>query len=58
MSEAAVELALDKNISSSDGVLHLLIYANEPTVTAQPLAGWASLPPPDLTAYDVLGGVQ
>lgn len=56
--EAAVELALDKNIRSSDGVQHLLIYANEPGGIAQPLAGWSSLPPPDITLYGVLGGVQ
>jgi hypothetical protein len=56
--EAAVELALEKNIRTSDGVLHILIYANEAGTVVQPLANWSSLPPPDVNAYGVLGGVQ
>lgn len=56
--EAAVELAVEKNISSSDGVCHLLIFANEAGNATQPLAGWSSLPPPDVRLYGQLGGVQ
>ena len=56
--EAAVELALEKNIRTSDGVSHILIYANETGAVAPPLAEWQSLPTPDVTAYGVLGGVQ
>ena len=56
--EAAVELAVEKNISTSDGVLHLLIYANESGNTTQPLTDWPSLPPPDVAIYGQLGGVQ
>jgi transposase len=56
--EAAVELALGKNIASSAGVLHLLIFAHEPSVATSPLANWPTLPPPDLTAYAALGGVH
>jgi len=56
--EAAVELALENNLSSSQGVLHLLIYANDGTSVAAPLNGWESLPTPDLDQYGQLGGVQ
>jgi len=56
--EAAVELALEKNIYGSEGVRHLLIYANESGTTIAPLANWPSLPSPDVTVYGVLGGVQ
>jgi transposase len=56
--ETAVELALEKNLSSSEGVRHLLIYANEQIVPIARLADWSSLPSPDLSLYGVLGGVQ
>ena len=56
--EAAVELALEKNLTGSEGVRHLLIYANEADTTIAPLEGWSSLPSPDVTVYGVLGGVQ
>ena len=56
--EAAVELALEKNISTSDGVLHILIYANETGNATSPLVDWPSLPLPDVTVYGVLGGVH
>lgn len=56
--ETAVELALENNISSSQGVLHLLIYANSGIRAANPLDGWESLPAPDLNRYRQLGGVQ
>jgi len=56
--DAAVELALKNDISTSDGVIHLLIYANENGSTISPLLEWASLPPPDVTAYGALGGVH
>jgi transposase len=56
--EAAVELALEKNISTSDGVLHILIYANETGNATSPLADWPSLPLPGVTVYGVLGGVH
>jgi transposase len=56
--EAAVELALEKNIYGSEGVRHLLIYANELGTAIAPLANWPSLPSPDVSVYGVLGGVQ
>lgn len=56
--EAAVELSLEKKLSTSQGVEHLLIYANEPEDTILPLSNWPSLPSPDLSVYGELGGVQ
>jgi transposase len=57
--EAAVELALEHSISSSEGVRHLLIYANNgPPSTTVPLKEWESLPPADIRKYGQLGGVQ
>jgi hypothetical protein len=56
--EAAVELATEKNLSSSDGVRHLLLFTNETSNSAKPLAGWPSLPTPDVSLYGQLGGVQ
>ncbi|MFH1215480.1 MAG: IS21 family transposase [Pseudomonadota bacterium] len=56
--EAAVELALEKNLSTSEGVQHLLIYANEAGNIIAPLSSWPSLPSPDVAVYGVLGGVQ
>jgi hypothetical protein len=56
--EAAVELALEKNLTGSEGVRHLLIYANEPNGAIAPLTDWSSLPSPDVSLYGVLGGVQ
>jgi transposase len=56
--EAAVELAIENNISSSDGVRHLLVYAGDVCTTIAPLASWPSLPPPDIAVYGQLGGVQ
>lgn len=56
--EAAVELALEKNISTSDGVHHILIYTNSATGAFAPLSEWSRLPLPDITVYGQLGGVQ
>ena len=56
--EAAVELAIENNISSSDGVRHLLVYTGGADTAIAPLASWPSLPPPDIAVYGQLGGVQ
>jgi hypothetical protein len=56
--EAAVELALEKNLCGSDGVRHLLIYTNKKGTGSTPLTDWPSMPSPDVTVYGVLGGVQ
>jgi transposase len=56
--DAAVDLALQSYISSSEGVKHLLIYANSKDIVQAPLDSWSSLPAPDLKAYAPLGGVH
>jgi len=56
--ETAVALALKKNISSSQGVRHLLVCSHEQPRTTVALKGWQSLPIPDLTGYKQLGGLQ
>jgi len=56
--EAAVELALEKNIRGSNGVIHLLLFITEPDSAAIPLTDWPSLPLPDVTVYGQLGGLQ
>ena len=56
--EAAVELAIENNIRTSEGVRHILIYTNDPATGIAPLAKWPSLPPPDVTVYGQLGGVK
>ena len=56
--EAAVELSAENNISTSEGVRHILIYAGDADTTIAPLPAWSSLPPADVAAYGQLGGVQ
>ncbi len=56
--EAAVELALENNIRTSEGVRHILIYTNETGACIAPLANWPTMPPPDVTVYGQLGGVR
>ncbi len=51
--EAAVELALEVHISSSEGVKHLLLHS-QPEVAVQPLPRWPSLPSPDVSRYGQL----
>jgi transposase len=55
--EAAVELALENNIRTSDGVHHILTYTNDNGDYIAPLTNWPSLPPADVTIYGQLGGV-
>ena len=56
--EAAVDLALENNISSSHGVEHLLLYANGTTPDITALSGWDSLPASDIEQYGRLEVVQ
>ncbi len=56
--EAAVDLAVEQGLSSSEGVRHLLIYANDSPVKTVPLDGWESIAPADVRQYGQLGGVQ
>ncbi len=56
--ETAVELALENGVSSSEGVRHLLIYANGVDSITKALDGWDRLPPADIEQYGQLGGIQ
>jgi len=56
--ESAVELALEKDISTGEGVKHLLLFANETAASVAPLPDWPSLPAPDVSVYGILGGVR
>ena len=56
--EAAVELALENSISTSDGVHHILTYTGGTDMPIAPLMSWPTLPPPDLSVYAQLAGVQ
>lgn len=51
--EAAIELALEHGLSSSEGVKHLLRYS-QPEFRAEPLSQYASFPPPDVSVYSQL----
>ena len=56
--ERAVLQAVEKNLSASDGVRHLLVYAANVHPAIAPLDTWPTLPPPDITIYGQLGGVR
>ena len=53
--EIAVELAVEHNISSSEGVKHLLLFAQENIKKANPINNWNSFPAPNLMQYEKLG---
>ncbi len=55
--QAAVELALEHELGSSDGVKHILLHSQADYIPA-PLAGWPQLPAPDTACYGRLGGVR
>jgi transposase len=54
--QAAVELALEHQISSSAGVRHILLHTHG-TPTPAPLSQWPATLPPDLSVYRQLGVV-
>jgi hypothetical protein len=57
--EAAVAVAIENKISTSDGVHHVLAYHGRAMdVPIAPLPSWPTLPPPDLRVYGQLGGGQ
>jgi transposase len=56
--EAAVELAIENNISASEGVRHILVYTKDVAATIPPLGAWQSLPAQNIAVYGQLGGVQ
>jgi transposase len=51
--KAAVELALEAGVSSSDGVKHVLCHTG-PETTIAPLDQWSSFPAPDVSVYTQL----
>jgi hypothetical protein len=42
--EAAIDLAIENSISTSDGVRHILAYTSGTDTAIAPLASWPSLP--------------
>jgi len=56
--EAAAELALERHLSTSEAVRHLLIYAEDSPRKNVPLSNWSKLPEPDISIYGQLGGVR
>ena len=55
--ETAAELALERHLSTSEAVRHLLIYAEDSPRKSVPLSNWSKLPEPDISIYGQLGGV-
>lgn len=55
--DAAVELAVENNISSSEAVVHILLHSGIDSSFA-PLSNWPATLPSDVNAYGQLGGVQ
>jgi len=54
---AAVELAVENNISSSEAVVHILLHS-EMDSSFKPLSNWPKTLPSDVREYGQLGGVQ
>jgi transposase len=55
--DAAVELAVENNISSSEAVVHILLRS-ELDSSFKPLSNWPKTLPTDVRDYGQLGGVQ
>lgn len=55
--DAAVELAVENNISSSEAVVHILLHS-ELESSFTPLSNWPQTLSADVNAYGQLGGVQ
>ena len=55
--EAAVERAVQSGVSSSAGVKHLLLPANDDD-TRERVIGWPATPTPDVSVYAQLGGLS
>jgi len=55
--DAAVELALENNISSSEAVVHILHHSKVDS-SFKPLPNWSKTLPSDVREYGQLGGVQ
>jgi transposase len=55
--DAAVELALENNISSSEAVVHILLHSKMDS-SFKPLSNWPATLPSNVNVYGQLGGVQ
>jgi len=55
--DAAVELAVENTISSSEAVVHMLLHSGIESSCVS-LSNWPATVPSDVTAYAQLGGVQ
>jgi transposase len=55
--EAAVERAVQSGVSTSAGVKHLLLPANDGD-TFERVSGWPATPTPDVSVYGQLGGLS
>ena len=54
----AVEKALSANVSTSQAVEHILLNLNkESTFNIEALENWDTLPAPDVSVYQQIGGV-
>jgi hypothetical protein len=56
--QAAIELALENHISSSEGVKHILLHSGPDTAAVAPLSNWPATITPNVTVYGQLGGVR
>jgi transposase len=56
--QAAIELALENHISSSEGVKHILLHSGPDTAVSAPLSNWPATITPNVTVYGQLGGVR
>jgi transposase len=54
--EVAAELALERHLSTSEAVQHLLIYTDDQPRKIESLPNWSKLPAPDISIYGQLGG--
>jgi hypothetical protein len=55
--ESAVEKALSANAGSSQAVKHILIESQDRSSPIVSLENWQTLPPPDVSIYQKIGGV-
>ena len=54
--ESAVEVALSSNASSSQAVKHILVHKEDHCESFLTLDNWQTLPPPDVSIYEQIGG--
>jgi transposase len=54
--ETAIKKALDANTGSSDAVKHILLNGNIEADHFDSLKNWQTLPPPDVSVYQQIGG--